>query len=248
MRLTRTVQIVLDAALCLAYPQPCALCRASVESRLLGVACKQCWSKARIFNPTQTICWKCGRPSTASLHLPPIDLRCRECDPQYFTAARACGVYEGALRQSVLDLKRRPHLPGLLTNLLVEKGRESPLDCCTRIVPVPLHPMRERARGFNQASIIAKALSKLLRLPFDDVSLVRTGHFEKYRAGLDSKGRAETVAGVFEVPHPKLVVGEHILLVDDVFTTGATASSCAESLLAAGASGVFVLTIARPGH
>jgi predicted amidophosphoribosyltransferase len=67
----------------------------------------------------------------------------------------------------------------------------------------------------------------------------------KYRAGLDAKGRQQTVAGAFEVRHPRLVADEDILLVDDVFTTGATVSACAEALAGAGARNVFVLTVAR---
>jgi predicted amidophosphoribosyltransferase len=64
---------------------------------------------------------------------------------------------------------------------------------------------------------------------------------------LDAKGRRDTVAGAFEVRHPRLVANENILLVDDVFTTGATVSACAEALLAAGVKSVFVLTISRAG-
>jgi predicted amidophosphoribosyltransferase len=88
-------------------------------------------------------------------------------------------------------------------------------------------------------------VSKALRLPLDEVSLVRVSTTEKYRAGLDRKGRQDTVAGAFQVAHPRLVADENILLVDDVFTTGATVSTCAESLLDAGAGSVFVLTVAR---
>jgi predicted amidophosphoribosyltransferase len=79
----------------------------------------------------------------------------------------------------------------------------------------------------------------------DEVSLLRVSSSEKYRAGLDARGRRETVTGAFEVRHPRLVANENILLVDDVFTTGATVSACAETLLGAGASSVFVLTLAR---
>ena len=110
---------------------------------------------------------------------------------------------------------------------------------------MPLHARRLRSRGFNQASILAHALSRGLRIPLDEVSLVRVSSSEKYRAGLDAKGRQDTVAGAFEVRHPRLIANEDILLVDDVFTTGATVSACAEALLAAGAKTVFVLTIAR---
>jgi predicted amidophosphoribosyltransferase len=102
-----------------------------------------------------------------------------------------------------------------------------------------------KSRGFNQASIVAEAVSKAVKLPLDEVSLVRVSTTEKYRAGLDRKGRRDTVAGAFAVTHPRLVEGENILLIDDVFTTGATVSACAEALANAGAGKVFVLTVAR---
>jgi len=162
-----------------------------------------------------------------------------------FTAARAAGIYEAALRESVLLLKRQPYLPRQVERLLTEVVRRQPLSRSTRVIPVPLHPKRLKTRGFNQASIIGQTVSKALKLPLDEVSLVRVSTTEKYRAGMDNKGRRDTVAGAFRVVHPRLVAGEDILLVDDVFTTGATISACAEALVAAGAGNVFVLTVAR---
>ena len=93
--------------------------------------------------------------------------------------------------------------------------------------------------------MLGKISSKAFGLPVDQVSLVRVSTTEKYRAGLDRKGRRDTVAGAFEVAHPRLVMNENILLVDDVFTTGATVSECAQALISAGARDVNVLTIAR---
>src|SRR5262249_52493005 len=132
-----------------------------------------------------------------------------------------------------------------LTALIATAARREPLATATKIVPVPLHERRLRERGFNQASVIAAALSKQLKLPVDEVSLVRAGTSEKYRAGLDAKGRQDTVRGAFVVKHPRLVEDENVLLVDDVFTTGATVNACAEALKASNARNVLVLTIAR---
>jgi ComF family protein len=165
-----------------------------------------------------------------------------------FSVARAVGPYEGALRESVWQLKREPHIARQLEELLIAAAKREPLNQSTRIVPVPLHKRRLRTRGFNQASLIAEVLSRGLALPLDEVSLVRISSTEKYRAGLDAKGRRDTVAGAFEVRHPRMVAGETILLVDDVFTTGATVSACAEALLTAGVQEVFVLTISRAGQ
>lgn len=235
MNLTRAGAIIRDAVLTLAYPQICVICGQSVEQRRFDVACESCWTGTRIFTDDDEICWKCGAPGPA----------CGRCVALAFTVARAVGIYEGAVRESALMLKRRPYLARHVENLLVAAAARAPLSMSTTVMPVPLHPERLRARGFNQASVLARSLSKNLRLPLDDVSLLRISGSEKYRAGLDIKGRRDTVAGAFKVTHPRLVAGVDILLVDDVFTTGATVSACAAVLTAAGAKSVFVLTLAR---
>jgi len=243
MLLTR----VYDALLTIAYPQACRVCGGSVEERRRGVACRACWKKTRVFTGAETICWKCGALSLGidvPAHLK-TEIRCHRCDSQSFTAARAVGAYEHALRESVLSLKRQPHVAPFLINLLLDVASRDPLNTATRIIPVPLHESRQRERGFNQAAVVAQGLAKALQLPLDQATLWRPRASEKYRAGLDPKGRRDTVAGVFQVRYPKLVAGESILLVDDVFTTGATVNSCAEALLASGACKVVVLTIAR---
>jgi ComF family protein len=235
MNLTRTAEIFYDALLTLVYPQACVICDRSVEQRRFGVACETCWKETRIFAEADAICWKCGMPGAA----------CGRCESLAFTTARAVGMYKGALRESVLLLKRQPYVPQEVESLLIAAVRREPLSLSTRVIPVPLHPKRLKTRGFNQASIIGHAVSKALRLPLDEVSLVRVSTTEKYRAGMDAKGRRDTVTGAFHVAQPRLVADENILLVDDVFTTGATISACAEALLMAGARDVYAITIAR---
>jgi len=243
MLLTR----VYDALLTVAYPQACRVCGGSVEERNLGVACKSCWKATRVFTGAETICWKCGALSPGIDVSPEIlpQVRCRQCDSQAFTAARAVGLYEHGLRASVLESKRRPHLSPFLINLLLDAAQREPLNNATRIIPVPLHDKRLRERGFNQAAVIAEALAKRLQLPLDEVCLTRIRGSEKYRAGLDPKGRRDTVNGAFHVRYPRLVENENVLLVDDVFTTGATVNACAATLVKARARQVLVLTIAR---
>lgn len=200
-----------------------------------------------MFSVAETLCWKCGHPSLGFVSPEKLeDVRCHRCDEDAFTAARSCGVYEAALRASVLLLKREPHICRTLRDQLVNVQQQPPLNTATRIIAVPLHPERERARGFNQAALIGRELSRATSLPLDEVSLIRNKHTNRHRAGMDAKGRGETVARAFCVTHPALIAGERVLLVDDVFTTGATVSACASVLLDAGAKEVFVLTIARP--
>ena len=247
MQLTRVANTAYDSLLALVYPQACAVCGGSVETRALGVTCARCWGETRIFSGTETICWKCGLPSPGVVaDEQREDVRCRRCNADEFLAARSCGIYEGALRASILNLKHSPHVCAHLVELLCETQQRSPLNRSTRIIPVPLHPEREKARGFNQAAVIGRALSRASALPLDEVSLIREHHTERHRAGMDAEDRRATVAEAFRVSYPALVAGERVLLVDDVFTTGATVSSCAKTLLDAGAAEVLVLTIARP--
>jgi len=237
-----------DGLLSLIYPQACSICGRSVERRELIPACVDCWNSTRIFTGAETCCWKCGVVTYREQVGEPTMVRCRRCDGQEFEVARACGVYEGALRESVLLLKRQPFLNEHLVKLLVAVASRPPLDAATRVIPVPLHAERERQRGFNQALLMAQAIAPHLRLVSDETNLVRVSAANKYRAGLDAKGRLDTVVDAFEVRRPTLVRGEAILLVDDVFTTGATASSCAATLLRAEAKAVYVLTAARPAR
>jgi ComF family protein len=247
MWLARKADGLYDAALSIVYPQACAVCGHNVEARADGVACAACWAATRIFTEEDFACWKCGRPATGAVaeeHRRRV--RCNRCTDEPFAAARACGVYEKALRASVLALKREAHVSRRLERLLLETQRRPPLDTTTRIVPVPLHPERERERGFNQAAVLGRALARLTDLPLDEQSITRTVHSERHRAGMDARARRESVAGAFKVERPRLVEGERLLLVDDVFTTGATVSACALALKEAGALEVFVLTLARP--
>ena len=155
------------------------------------------------------------------------------------------GVYEGALRASVLRLKHEPHVGAHLAGLFARAAAQPPLDTATLIIPVPLHAERERERGFNQAAQLARTLAARTRLPLDEQSVVRVKHAERHRAGMDARARRETVEEAFRVTRPRLVAGHRVLLVDDVLTTGATVSSCAHALRQAGAHEVFVLTVAR---
>lgn len=246
MFLTKATDLIVDSLLALMYPQACGVCGGNVDSRHLGAVCAQCWGATRLFSGEETICWKCGAHSLGKIAPEKREtVRCRRCDSDSFTVARACGAYDGALKAVVLALKREPNVSQQLLNLLAEVQRRPPSDQATLVIPVPLHPEREKERGFNQAAVIGRQLARRLQLPFADSVLIRTTHSERHRAGMDAIARRASVANAFAVSYPQVVRAEKILLVDDVFTTGATVSACAEALLAADAAAVFVLTIAR---
>ncbi|HVF43659.1 MAG TPA: double zinc ribbon domain-containing protein [Pyrinomonadaceae bacterium] len=247
MKLPQALDALCDAALSLVYPRACAVCgEECVDARADAPACAKCWRATRVFDGGETLCWKCGALAHAGLPAEKRSgVRCRRCDAWEFAAARACGPYAGALRASVLGLKREPFVHARLARLLASAASRGPVSSATLAVPVPLHAERERERGFNQAALLARALAKQTGLRLDEWSLARVAPSARHRAGMDARARRETVENAFAVARPRLVEGERVLLVDDVFTTGATASACASALLAAGASEVFVLTVAR---
>ena len=138
MLLAKSASLFYDSLLALVYPQSCAVCGASVESRAFGVACERCWQQTQLFTGTETVCWKCGQPSKGRVPEEKREqVRCRRCDDEAFTAARACGIYDGALRASVLSLKREQHIAGRLIELMAATQKQYPLCEATRIVPVP---------------------------------------------------------------------------------------------------------------
>jgi ComF family protein len=162
--------------------------------------------------------------------------------------ARAAALYEqgGAMRQAILLFKYggRPSLGSHLGRLMAASGGE----LCDPprfdlLIPVPLHPSRERKRGFNQAALLAKEVGGAWGRRVGGRLLRRVRSTDAQSGG--RAAREANVRGAFHVTRPDQVEGRRVLLIDDVFTTGATVNECAETLLAAGATEVAVYTLAR---
>lgn len=222
-----------------------------IESWRDGVACNDCWlaveQKIERIQAEKSSCAKCGvplpqLPKTAH----PDERRCGRCDDLAFNFARACGVYEGALRENVLRLKSHPQISTRLRELLKSAATDlQQLQTSESIIPVPLHADRLAERTFNQAEIVANELAAIIGLPVDTASLIRYRHTEKHRAGMGARERARTLEKAFRVRAPRLIENKIVLLVDDVMTTGSTTNEIAQTLLNKGARAVNVLTLAR---
>jgi ComF family protein len=155
----------------------------------------------------------------------------------------AYGEYDGALRSLIHLLKYggvTPLARVLAKRMLLALPQGQTYSA---IVPMPLHWRRRWRRGFNQSELLATELSRRLGVPVKKV--VRKRKSTPAQAGLTSAQRRKNVAGAFEVRRPNEIAGGHVLLIDDVFTTGATAGACAAALKRAGAGRVTVLTLAR---
>lgn len=237
------IKAVTDSLLSLIYPQHCRLCRSGVERSDDGVACGGCWGKTRIFTGDETLCAKCG--AFLSIEVSSVETFCRNCDEHYYDRAFALGIYENALAASVLHLKTTPIVPTRLKHVLRERMPLGLLADDPVVIPVPLSRRRALERGYNQAAVIGQIISRHAGLKLDEFSLIRKIHTPVHRAAMDRKARAMTVQNAFEVVRPKLIAGRNVLLVDDIFTSGATASNCARVLKKSGAMKVTVFTLAR---
>lgn len=181
---------------------------------------------------------------------------CRVAEPP-FRLALAWGLYQGKLRELLHLLKygRIESIAPRLSALLATQVLAVPdLPSSLLVVPVPLHRSRRRRRGFNQAELLARGLVRSLRqqrtqmrLHFAPGVLARSRATES-QAGLSPHQRRDNVRGAFSISGKRAqsnIAGRHVLLVDDIYTTGATARACSQALLRAGAAGVYVATVAR---
>lgn len=154
-------------------------------------------------------------------------------------------MYEKALAASIIQLKAQPHIPRKLRVLIAEAVELQAFRGADLVMPTPLSKLRRAERGFNQAELIGGIVADRIGAKLDSKSLRRTAHTPIHRVGMDQRARELTVQNAFEVVRPKLIEGRRILLVDDVLTSGATASFCAKALKRSGAEAVDVFTLAR---
>jgi ComF family protein len=152
---------------------------------------------------------------------------------------------EGLVRAAVLALKYRGRTrlaPFLAAGLSLPLAHR-PLSV-DRVIPVPLSPGRLRVRGFNQSELLARPVAKAFQWELDTTSLTRQRE-TRQQTRLSVQERQRNVAGAFAVTDPGRIRGARVLLVDDVCTTGATLDACAQSLIEAGAEGVWAIVVAR---
>src|SRR5438093_2068264 len=232
----------LEAAISLLYPPVCTICGGNVRAG--DYLCNQC--EAKVVRIVAPFCQKCSEPFEGSIT---SEFACANCAHRtiYFDAAVSAYRGRGIVRQIIHEFKygRQIHLRHLVARWLNcalddERLRQSHFDV---IVPVPLHPTRQRERGFNQAGLLAELLSAQTSIPCKPL-LERT-RYTTTQTALDRSERMENLHNAFRLRKNANVRSLRVLLVDDVLTTGSTLNECARVLKRGGAFSVHAATAAR---
>jgi len=249
------MQGVAEALFVTIFPSDCRLCGNPLLNISRLPVCDECLSAMRPISGD--LCSVCGErlPGPCAIAETESKIRCALCQRAQppFVKAAAYGSYEGGLRELIHLLKYEQVRPAanVLGRMLAEVIAElAPLfeNDQPLLVPVPLHARKFRQRGFNQSELIARAAVKIMaaEMPLQ----LESGVLERCREtqsqiGLSRHQRRVNMRGAFAVREQQEITGRTVLLVDDVYTTGTTASECARVLRRAGASKVFVATVAR---
>lgn len=226
------------------FPPQCPGCSEILDSPEKIFFCAKCQDKAHFIQGA--VCPVCGinfPDSPAESHL------CGDCSDQepYFSCARAVFSFETVILEAIhrFKYKRDFYVGETLASFMA--GFSFPDFSFLQyslLLPVPLHIKRLRERGFNQSLILARAVGKKRQIPVN-FSILKRHKFTETQTGMNKNERKLNIKGAFEITDERKISGQNIILVDDVYTTGATVNECARVLLKAKANRVAVLTLAR---
>jgi competence protein ComFC len=244
MAIKSLAQTALNTTLGFFYPEVCALCKAEPATADDGFVGAHCRRDVRFIRPP--FCGRCGLPFQGDLTATFECSNCRDLK-LHFSSARSAAVARTVVLEAIHHFKysRALWFENFLAGLLIAeaapvlRGQKESF-----IVPVPLHPLKKREREFNQATVLAARLARATAIPMNERILFRVKPTET-QTHLKREERAANMRGAFAVRDGAKLNGERIILVDDVFTTGATTNDCARALRTAGAGDVCVWTVAR---
>ncbi len=234
------VSAALDLLLDIVYPRCCLLCQSRLEKQPVRCVCFSCLSRLAWAAPS--LCLRCGIPVEPGGS-------CANCTAGNFTfdSVWSLGPYQGGLRQLIHSFKfegDRGVGRDIIRYMLRSEGLQQILAQADGIVCVPMHPLKEKNRGYNQAKVLADELASATGIGFLDKVLVKC-RTSVPQVGLNKKNRWMNVAGTFAMGARGTSGAEHIVLIDDVMTTGATAHHCANLLRRMGISRIDIVVAAR---
>lgn len=226
------------------FPKTCFNCGCDLPARSDSFLCVACEKELK--TPGPHICKRCGAVlKSGGAHC----YACRGSKAKKYRCKviRSAFVFNASSRALVHALKyqQADYLAGHMGKMLLKKfSLFAELAATDLIIPVPLHPKKKRARGYNQSELLAKTFARELGLPVDTRALVRCRDTVS-QTKLGRQGRLTNMIGAFSCRYPQRIKGKTILLIDDVATTGATLEGCAVALKQAGAKTVLAYTFAR---
>jgi len=225
----------------LVYPASCELCGRALPGE--ETICGKCRSALpRIKGPR---CEICSMPHAGELE----KFTCLNCTGARFAFGFSVSAYRasGEVREMIHRFKygRAQHLCRPLADLMSEGLADPRVRAFApdALIPVPLHPVRKRERGFNQSQLLSEELRRMVKCPLQPI--LRRSRYTKTQTEFTRKARMQNLRGAFNLVQNASVKGKRLLLVDDVFTTGSTLHQCASVLVKAGAAEVNAITVAR---
>lgn len=232
---------IAESVIKLLFPDRCIICGDVTENNALKI-CKSCKELVRFTKDTEC-CRICSVPVEKGETL----CTCCKTHRRYFVKNASAVVYEGAVRNTILRFKfeEKPFyyrgLAELIAAAVCERFKGVRFDM---IAAVPLHKDRLKERGYNQAGLMAKYLSKKFSLPFADKELVKIRHTAAQSTLASADERFKNVKGAFAAAKREVFKGKTVLLTDDIFTTGATLNEVSKVIMNSGAKCVYTATAA----
>lgn len=233
------LQQSIETAITFIYPSQCKVCEQQLSLEALPYICMSCWEKIDHIIPPW--CNICGIPNDDGL--------CEDCAsrPPRYGKLRTIAIYEKTLQEAIhlFKFEKRTSLCHSLIQLLVDNiPHDLNLEDYDYVLPIPIHKKRLRERGFNQSLLLAEGLAKATGLKILKNALVRSKNTSP-QSSLNNEARQTNILGAFEVKNQDYIRSKHLLLLDDVYTTGATVREVVKILWDADPVEIDVLTLAR---
>ena len=238
-QLPSVLREMFETAIVFLYPAKCRVCEDFLGVTSMPYICANCWQDIQFLEPPW--CDICGAPDINGL--------CDACatSPPRYGQLRSIALYQTTLQQAI-HLFKFEKKKGFARHLIQLINAHIPADCGIAtydfILPIPIHKKRLRERGFNQATLLADGIAKAGRVRVLTNTLVRKRHTVA-QSSLDREARQQNIVGAFEVLEPSMIRGKRLLVIDDVFTTGATIREAVSELWTADPTEIDVLTLAR---
>ena len=233
---------IFETSVVFLYPANCRVCKTPLEVTSLPYICATCWQDIQCLEPPW--CDICGTPNVRGL--------CDECavSPPPYGKLRSIALYQTTIQQAI-HLFKFEKKTGLAQHLIHLINARIPVDCAITeydfILPVPIHKKRLRERGFNQSTLLAKGIAQAAGVPMLTDVLVRHRYTDA-QSGLDIEARQQNIIDAFKIRKSDVIRDKHILIIDDVITTGATVREMVNELWKADPAEIDVLTLARTFH